>query len=171
MKKSLILLFIIGLFATGVNAQKFGHIYSQQILDSLPAYKTAQTKVQKFIDDETQILEEMQKVIEKEAMILEQAKDTMDAFIYEKKMRDLQMSYQRFQEKQQQSEQDLQIYQAREMEPIIKNLQKAIKIVGDREKFTYIFEASQTAAGIPVYTGGGTDATSLINKELHSYYK
>ena len=57
------------------------------------------------------------------------------------------------------------------MEPVIKNLQKAIKAIGDKEKYTYIFEASETAAGIPVYVGGGTDLTDLINKELHSYYK
>jgi len=172
MKKSLILLFVIGLFfAVNGNAQsKFGHVNSQTILDSLEAYSTAQGKIQKFVTDETKILEEMQSVIEKEAMILEQSKDTLDPFIYEKRMRDLQQQYQRFQEKQQQSERDLQIYQARELEPIIKNLQKAIKTVGDKEKFTYIFESAETVAGAPVYTGGGIDATSMVKKELNSYY-
>lgn len=173
MKKSLLLMLLFGLFFTaGINAQnKFGHVNSQTILDSLPAYKTAQEKVQKFVADETKALEEMQKIIEKEAMILEQSKDTIDAFIYEKRMRDLQEQYQRFQQKQMQSEQDLQIYQARELEPIIKNLQKAIKTVGDREKFTYLFEAAETVAGAPVYTGGGTDATEMVKKELFTYYK
>ena len=172
MKKSLILLVAIGFFfAINGNAQsKFGHVNSQTILDSLTAYTTAQSKIQKFVDDETKILEEMQKMIEREAAILEQSKDTIDAFIYEKRMRDLQQQYQRFQEKQQQSERDLQIYQARELEPIIKNLQKAIKTIGDKEKFTYIFEASETVAGAPVYTGGGVNATSLVKKELNSYY-
>lgn len=170
--KRVVLVAVFGLFfIANLSAQKFGHLYSQQILDSLPAYKTAEKKIQKFIDDETKVLEEMQKAIESEARMVEMGKDTMDQFIYERKMRDLQMQYQRFTEKQQQSEQDLQIYQAREMKPIIDNLQKAIKTVGDREKYTYIFEASENTAGVPVYTGGGTDVTPLVMKELNSYYK
>lgn len=170
--KRVVLLAVFGLFfLANLNAQKFGHIYSQALLDSLPAYKSAEKKIQKFIDDETKVLEEMQKAIESEARNVEMGKDTMDQFIYERKMRDLQMQYQRFQEKQQQSEQDLQIYQAREMKPIIDNLQKAIKTVGDREKFTYIFEASETSPGVPVYVGGGQDITPLVRTELNSYYK
>ncbi|MCB0478620.1 MAG: OmpH family outer membrane protein [Crocinitomicaceae bacterium] len=171
MKRVLLAAFFGLFFLVNANAQKFGHIFSQDLLDSLPAYKSAESKIQKFIDEATKELEQMQKTIENQARDLEMGKDTMDQFIYERKMRDLQMQYQRFQEKQQQSEQDLQIYQAREMKPIIDNLQKAIQTVGDREKFTYIFEASETSPGVPVYVDGGTDITDMVRKELNSYYK
>ncbi|MEZ4936684.1 MAG: OmpH family outer membrane protein [Crocinitomicaceae bacterium] len=170
--KRVVLALVFGLFfLANASAQKFGHIFSQALLDSLPAYKSAEAKIQKFIDDETLVLEQMQKTLEQDFRDLENSKETMEPFIYERKMRDLQTQYQRFQEKSQQSEQDLQIYQAREMKPIIDNLQKAIKAVGDREKFTYIFEASETSPGVPVYVGGGQDITDMVRKELNSYYK
>lgn len=172
MKRTFVLLLFVSLFfAVDGNAQgKFGHLYSQKILDSLPAYKEGQKKIEDFVKEKTGILETMQKEIETQYQKIESEKSTMDQFVYETKVRDLQQQAQRLQETQAQYENDIQIYQARVMEPIIRNLQKAIKAVGDKEKFTYIFEGSETAAGIPVYTGGGIDITPQVNKELHSYY-
>ncbi len=170
--KRVVLLAVFGLFfLVNANAQKFGHVYSKTILDSLPAYKTAEGEVQKLVDKGTKELEAMQKAIEMEARDLELAKDTLDDFMYQRGMRDLQMQYQRFQEKQQLLEQDVQTLQVRYIEPVLKNLQKAIKAVGDREKFTYIFEATETSPGVPVYVGGGTDITKMVDAEIRTYYK
>ena len=170
--KRVVLLAVFGLvFVIGANAQKFGHVYSKQILDSLSAYKDAEKKVQIIVDEGTKELEDMQKLLEAEYRDLEMARDTMDEFMYQRKARDLQMSYQRLQEKQQLLEQDVQTMQIRHIEPVLKNLQKAIKVVGDREKFTYIFEATETSPGIPVYVGGGSDITKMVEEEIKSYYK
>jgi outer membrane protein len=100
MKKILLIIFGIMLFAGASQAQKYAIIDTRYILDKLPDYKTAQKQLddvaaewQKDIDTKQAALDKMYKDYDAEQVMLSedlQKKRRDQLFIKEKELRDLQ---------------------------------------------------------------------------------
>ncbi len=78
------------------------------------------------------------------------------------RQQELQEMQQRIQQFQQMAEQDIQKKQQELLAPVHERMTKAIKTIGEREGYTYIFDSAAM-----VHIGADAkDVTSLVKKEL-----
>ena len=179
MKKfTLMTLFSILFLGFGfANAQTVAHVNSQEILEALPAYKEAESKIQKENERHKSEIERQQKEIQE---IYAKAQKQIDAVKdkSEAEQRKVMQSLAPVQQELQKKEQALQQYQQKAvqsvskmqselLEPIYKKVKNAIDVVGGKENIGYIFDLAVAApSGSLVYFGGGKDVTPLVKKEL-----
>ena len=148
MKKLILMLMLFAPIATF--AQKFGHINSQTVIESLPEYVKARAEVEGQAKAYDNDLQAMQKEIQTKA-------ETYEA--------ELQNLYQKFQQAQQDNSQALQKLQQEKMQPIISKLQNAIKSVGKAGGYVYIMDVS---SGIPYISDSlSKDVTAEVKAEMN----
>ncbi len=163
MKKLLMIALLVAPMT--VFAQKFGHINSQQLIQSLPEFiKTngeieAQAKI--FEND----LQTMQQEIQKQAAAYDQAAATMSATQKEAKEKELMELQQKLQQTYQDNQQALQKMQQEKLQPILTKVQNAITNVGKAGGYVYIMDLS---AGIPYISETlSKDITSEVKAEIN----
>ena len=163
-KKLLIIaiaIFGFGVFNSQAQTAKIGHVDYAKVLDSLPTKMQADETIQTFLTDGQNTVGELQAQLEKDYEDYMLKQEGMSPIIREMKEKDLQEQQQILQLKQQTLEEDLKIWNARLYTPLEENLNKAIKLVADRKKLTYVLEAS----GL-LYVNGGLDLTKEVKAEL-----
>ena len=115
------------------SAQKFGHINSQELFTQMP--EVAQVKLK---------MDTIQSQYESQVTSMTE---------------EIQKKYQDYQEI---AEQDIQRQQQELLAPVHEKMTKAIKAVGEREGYTYIFDSAAM-----VHIGADAiDATPSVKKEL-----
>lgn len=159
---------ILALVAFGFTAQgqppvKFAHIDYIEVVDSIPSMMAADADIKAFLEMGQKTIDDMTKAYqaEEDKYILE--KPTLSTIMIELREKQLGEQFQLIQYKQQSLEQDLQILNERLYGPIEKNLEKAIEIVAQRHKVTYMLEKSQMLYTDP---SGGLDLTKEVRIEL-----
>ena len=163
MKKLILMLMLFAPIATF--AQKFGHINSQTVIESLPEYVKARAEVEGQAKAYDNDLQAMQKEIQTKAEAYDKNQSTMNETKRKETEAELQNLYQKFQQAQQDDAQALQKLREEKLAPIQTKLQNAIKNVGDRGKYVYIMDVS---AGIPyISTTLSTDVTAEVKAELN----
>ena len=156
------LLAVVGL-GFAVNAQsKLGHVNSQEILVKMPEYKQAQTKAETFAKELEGSLQSMSGEYQKKLQELQANEATMTNTQRESAIQDIQQLEQRIQSFQVSAQERMQKQEAELLQPIVEKVRNAIKVVGEANGFTYIFDLS---TGATVYQNG-TDVTPLVKKEL-----
>lgn len=163
MKKTIIALAAMFAVALGANAQKFGHVDTQSIMQSLPELTKAngelQAKAQELDNQMKEMLDEFQKNYE----AYEKTKATLAPKDQQTREAELQEQYTKIQNAAQQNQQELQKLQQEKMQPIQQKIMTAIQNVGKAGQYTYIFEASA-----PLYTGAGSkDVTADVKAEIN----
>ncbi len=157
---------IIALFF-GMNAVvaqnniKMAHFDSKIINDSLPSIKSASKEYEAYQAELAGSYEELVKELEDLQTLYERQRDSLSTTIRElreEKIRDLANT---IQYKQQDYQVKLEREYNRLMEPITKNLEKAVQIVADRMKINYVFEKSSL-----IYVNGGLDITEEVKAEM-----
>ena len=168
MKKIIRLVAIItfAISSTSLMAQtKMGHIKTQELIQVMPEYVTAQTKMnteQEAVEKELASLGEQFQA--KFAEYNQNASTYTDVIraTKEQELQDLQQRVQRFQEV---ATQNLEKTRQTLMQPIIDKATDAINAVGKENGFTYIFDMS---TGVVLYTGTGSiDIMPLVKKKLN----
>lgn len=163
MKKLILMLMLFAPIATF--AQKFGHINSQTVIESLPEYVKARAEVEgqaKAFDND---LQAMQKEIQTKAEAYDKSASTMNDTKRKETEAELQGLYQKFQQAQQDNSQALQKLQQEKMQPIISKLQNAIKNVGKAGGYVYIMDIS---SGIPYISETlSKDVTAEVKAEMN----
>ena len=163
MKKLILMLMLFAPIATF--AQKFGHINSQTVIESLPEYVKARAEVEgqaKAFDND---LKAMQKEIQTKAEAYDKSASTMNDTKRKETEAELQGLYQKFQQAQQDNSQALQKLQQEKMQPIISKLQNAIKNVGKAGGYVYIMDVS---SGIPYISETlSKDVTAEVKAEMN----
>lgn len=155
----------VAFLSSSVSAQvKIGHIETQKLIQAMPEYTAAQTKMKTEQD-----------AVEKEMATLSEqfqakfAEYNQNAATYtdviratkEQELQDLQQRIQRFQEV---AGQNLEQTQKTLMEPIVAKATEAINAVGKENGFTYILDMT---AGVVLYTGTSSqDILPLVKKKL-----
>lgn len=166
MKKIIFILSI--LFTAGmVQAQKFGHINTQQMLLTLPEYQTAQTELEAFAKEKMAEFEQYKTLYaEKEKKYLaNEAKSKADPNSYPPEL--LRQDYQKLMESAQKLE-DLQYeiqdeIQEREnilINGIINKIKLACETLAKEKGYTYIFDASS------LLFAGGEDLNEAVKAQL-----
>ena len=149
---------------TTANAQKFGHVNSQEIIQAMPEFAKARTEIEELTKQYEADLKSMQDELQKKSEAYDKEQATLPANIKQRREQELQEMYQKIQQSYQDNQQALQKAQADKMQAITTKVLDAIKQVGDAGNFVYIMEMG---AGIPyISSTQSTDVTAQVKAKL-----
>jgi outer membrane protein len=160
--KKLVLATVIMFCIGSLNAQqKIAHVNSQKLLDTLPSRRAAEEQLKVFQANGFQELKEMEADFQKQVAIYEKARPTMSPVIIKIEEEKLMKKQQAYEERQQSLNAELQEVSQEMNKPILDRLQKAVELVSERKKLSYVIEESTT-----LYSKGGVDITPEVLVEL-----
>lgn len=160
MKKLIIAMMLI--LPMAVSAQKFGHINTQELFAQMPEMAQVKLKMDTIQGQYEAQLASMNEEIQKKAQDYQAQEATMPDAVKQIRQQELQEMQQRIQLFYQTAEQDIQKKQQDLLTPVHERMAKAIKAVGERENYTYIFDSAAM-----VHIGNDAiDATPAVKKEL-----
>ena len=160
MKKIIIVMLLIAPMA--LSAQKFGHINTQELFAQMPEMAQVKLKMDTIQGQYEAQLASMNEEIQKKAQDYQAQEATMPDAVKQIRQQELQEMQQRIQLFYQTAEQDIQKKQQDLLTPVHERMAKAIKAVGERENYTYIFDSAAM-----VHIGNDAiDATPAVKKEL-----
>lgn len=144
------------------NAQKFGHVNSQEIFASMPELKAVQAKMDSIQSSyENQFVtmrEEFNKLVED----YQKNEASMSESIKQFRQQELSDKQQRIELFAQTIQQDLQKKQQELIAPIQERMVKAIQKVGTDNGYTYIFDST-----VMLYISqDSNDVSALVKQEL-----
>jgi outer membrane protein len=160
MKNVLLGLFVVIGFSSFAQT-KIGHVDSQKLLDTLPSRKDAIRKIDSMKTagmDELRIMDaDFQKAYQ-DYITNQASKSPAERQIIEGR---LMQKQQMLEATQASLEEGLQLRSEELNEPILKNVQKAIAIVAERQKLDYVIDVTST-----MYSKGNLDITKEVIVEL-----
>ncbi|MES3019632.1 MAG: OmpH family outer membrane protein [Bacteroidota bacterium] len=162
-----------GLFMAGNVAtaqQKFGHINSADLLQSMPEMKTADANFQTFAKQKQTELELMdaertKKITlynDKTKSLSEANKETLGKEI-ETLVKEIQDMEKRITDTQEKSQELLTTKRTELYQPVFKKAEDAVKVVAKEKGFAYVFDVSQPGV---VYFDGGEDLLAAVKTKL-----
>ena len=160
MKKIIIALMLIAPMA--LSAQKFGHVNTQELFAQMPEVAQIRLKMDTIQSQYEAQLASMNEEFQKKVQDYQTQEATMAEAIKQIRQQELQEMQQRIQLFYQTAEQDIQKQQQDLLTPVHERMAKAIKAVGEREGYTYIFDSAAM-----VHIGSDAiDAMPSVKKEL-----
>jgi outer membrane protein len=149
---------------TTANAQKFGHVNSQEIIQVMPEFTKARTDIEALTKQYEADLKSMQDELQKKSEAYEKEQATLPENIKQRRETELQEMYQKIQQSYQDNRLALDKAQQEKMQAITNKVLDAIKQVGDAGGFVYIMDIS---GGIPyISTTLSTDVTAQVKAKL-----
>ena len=144
------------------SAQKFGHINTQELFAQMPEVAQVKLKMDTIQNQYETQLASMNEEIQKKVQDYQAQEATMADAIKQIRQQELQEMQQRIQLFYQTAEQDIQKKQQELLAPVHEKMARAIKAVGERENYTYIFDSAAM-----VHIGNdANDITPAVKKEL-----
>lgn len=160
MKKIIIAMMLV--LPMVASAQKFGHINTQELFAQMPEVNQVKLKMDTIQNQYEMQMTSMSEEIQKKYQDYQAQEATMPDAVKQIRQQELQEMQQRIQLFYQTAEQDIQKKQQELLAPVHEKMTKAIKAVGDREGYTYIFDSAAM-----VHIGADAiDATAAVKKEL-----
>ena len=143
---------------------KFGHVNSQEIIQAMPEFKTAQTELEKLASQYETDQKSMQDEFQKKAEAYDKEQATLPENIKQRREQELQEMYTRIQDAAVQNQRAFQQAQQDKMQAIQTKVIDAIKAIGQEGGYVYIMEMG---AGIPyISTTLSTDLTAQVKAKL-----
>lgn len=147
-----------------LQAQKFGHVTSELLLQAMPEYDSAQANMEELREHYSLEIERIQVEINKKIEEFNQKEATMSNLIKEAKASEIQELQMRLQNYSQTAQQDLQKQSMAMIQPVMDKARKAIDAVAKERGLIYVFDLSQ---GNPVYTSAESlDMLPLVKAKL-----
>ena len=159
------LAFFLFFAASGVQAQsKIGHVSMQELIQSLPEYKTAEGNLQSFAKQLQDTYTSMQDEYNQKLSAYMKDSANMTPPMKEAKMQDIADLAKRMQKMEQTSDQTLMDKQNELLKPMQQKVADAIKTVAKENGYSYIFDTSQGTT--LVYYPETENVTPLVKKKL-----
>jgi len=163
LKSILFSILLIGI--TGfVQAQKIGHIDSQELLSLMPETISAQQKLQTEAGQLEEALELMQVEYNKKLQDYYKKADSLPPLVRANREEELTDMMERVQNFQTNAETSLQEKQKQLFQPIMDKAQKAIDDVARENEFTYVFDLS--SGSILYVSDTSQDLMPLVKTKL-----
>lgn len=160
MKKILFGLMMV--MSCSVMAQvKVGFVNSQELLDTMPSRKSAETKYLAFEKESYEEVQLMQQEIQKMYEDYERDRPNLTQVMAQSRERKIMERQQMLESRGQSLQQELQAYSNELNAPILERVQEAVKIVSERKKLTYVVD--QTTV---LYFDPAMDITKEVATEL-----
>ena len=131
-----------------INAQKFAHINSQELLASMPESDSAQASIERMAKDFEDQLDEMQVELNKKYEDYLKKRDTYTDLIRQTKESEISDMNDRIQQFQAVAQQELEDKRNILLRPILEKANNAVKSVAEERGFIYVFDLS---LGNPIY--------------------
>jgi outer membrane protein len=160
MKKLLVALLVV-LSSSAMAQQKFGHVNSQKLLDTMPSRKGAIETLRQFEMNGSRELQEMEANLEKVYAEFQAKQPTMSPVIQKIEEEKIMRKQQALQEREQSLNREMQAVSQDLNAPILDRIQRSVKIVAERKKLSYVIDETTT-----LYFAGGTDITAEVMIEL-----
>ncbi|HSI70400.1 MAG TPA: OmpH family outer membrane protein [Gillisia sp.] len=155
--------FTIGATAFTQAQSKIAHVASQELVESMPAFKEAMAqleKLQKTYDTEIRdMMTEAQKTMQR----YESEAPTKTEEENQKRAAELQSTQQRIREHGQNAQQDLQKKELDLLKPVYEKARVAIQKVARAQGFDYVLDSTN---GSGVIMADGTDLMPEVKREL-----
>lgn len=161
MKKITLILVACFICATSAFAQKYGHINSTEIMQSMPGIDSVQIKLGEFHQNLQILYENMVNEFQTKKDKFDKEAGTMSSSVRKLREDELIGIQNRIQEFSLNAQDDVEQEQARLMEPFQTKILNAINDVAKENKYSYVFN-TQTL----LYYDGGDDVTPLVKKKL-----
>ena len=142
---------------------KFGHINSDEIIQSMPEFDSASSQLESFRQELLNALELMTVELNNKSDAYNKESKTLTDIVRQTKEQELVDLNRRIQDFQANAQEQLQTKQVQLYQPIYVKLDEAIKNVGKENGFTYIYNAS---ALLYVDETKSTDVMSLVKTKL-----
>lgn len=146
MKKLILMLMLCAPMA--LFAQKFGHLDSQALLQSLPEATEAQKKLEEKGKQLEKQLTDMQSELQRKAEEYDKTKSTMNATKQAETEKALQDMYAKIQQTVQDNQRTFNEEQQKVLGPVLDKVRNAIEAVAKAGNYVYIMEKG---AGQPLY--------------------
>lgn len=150
--------------------QKIGHVNSQDIIQSMPEFKTAQTELETLSKTKETELQGMAGEYQKKitaAQDLQRNRSEANKDSIDSQLQALTVQVQeiegRINEQQQVAQQELQKRQEELFNPILQKANTAIQSVAKEKGYAYVFDIA--SSGVP-YFAGGDDLTADVKTKL-----
>ncbi len=166
MRKLIFTLLAAVSLATSSQAQtiKLGHINSAEIIEAMPAMKVAKDSLQRF----SAAIEKQYGQMGAEYQNLLKEYDALPAnvesFVKEDKEKQLLAMQERIKTFEEGAQQKVAKKQEELVQPILKKIQDAIKLVAEDGKYSYIFDS--TPGGSLLYQSTSTDIAADVKRKL-----
>jgi outer membrane protein len=158
------LLLFIGVLGYGQQPMKFGHVNTQEIINSLPELNVIQTQIESEYKQKENQLTTMQEDLKNQQEAYMKVAQSMSSQARADKESELQAMGQKVQNYFMLAQQQLQAKEQELKMPLLQKVQTAIQEVGDENGFLYIFEV---AGGMPIYRSEqSTDVTPLVKAKM-----
>ena len=160
MKKIIIAMMLM--LPMAISAQKFGHVNTQELFAMMPEVNKVRLTMDTINNQYENQLASMNEEFQRKYQDYMAQEATMADAIKQIRQQELQEMQQRIQLFYQTAEQDIQKKQQELLAPVHEKMTKAIKAVGDREGYTYIFDSAAM-----VHIGAdATDVMPAVKREL-----
>lgn len=160
--KVIALAVIVFLLSASANAQKFGHINFQQLVQLMPETNTAQESLQTFGAQ----LEEQNTVMQKELQSKSQEyvaeMESMTTAVRQAKESEIQSLQQRIQAFQVSAQEELQKREGELLKPIVDKAKKALSDVAKENGLLYVFDVN----GLLYYSSESIDLLPMVKSKL-----
>ena len=146
-------------------AQKFGHLDSQALLQSLPEATAVQSKLEAKGKEYQKQLEDMQAELQRQAQAYDKTKSTMNATKQAETEKNLQDMYNKIQQTAQDNQKAFNEEQQKQLGPVLEKVRNAIAAVAKAGNYVYIMEK---ASGQPLYINEALskDVTAEVKAQL-----
>ena len=146
-------------------AQKFGHLDSQALLQSLPEAIAIQGKLEAKGKEYQKQIEDMQAELQRQAEAYDKSKSTMNATKQAETEKSLQDMYNKIQQTAQDNQKAFNEEQQKQLGPVLERVRNAIAAVAKAGNYVYIMEK---AAGQPLYINEALskDITAEVKAQL-----
>jgi outer membrane protein len=163
-----ILMSLILLVSQNAVAQtiKFGHINSDELIQALPEFDSANVKLEKFRKDLINALELMSVELNNKSDAYQKEQKNYTEIVRQTKEQELVDMNKRIQEFQNNAQQQLQEKQGELFQPIMAKVDKAIKDVGKENGFVYIFSIGQGSSLLYFDDSKSTNVMPLAKAKL-----
>lgn len=145
---------------------KFGHINSDELIQSMPDYDSTIVKLEKLRKELINYLEIMSVELNAKYDAYNKDSKNLSNIVKQTKEQELSDMNRRIQEFQSTAQTQLQEKQAELFQPVYAKVEKAIKDVGKENDYLYIFDSSPGGSLVFFDKAKSTDVTTLVKAKL-----
>jgi len=144
-------------------AQKFGHVNTQEIIQAMPEFTKANSELEALAKQYQADLELMQKEIQSKAEAFEKEEASLPDNIKQRRNQELQELYQKYQQNLQDNQQALAKAEQEKMSEVQAKMLKAVETVGQEGGYVFIMQQGSLPY---ISTTLSTDVTALVKAKL-----
>jgi outer membrane protein len=145
---------------------KFGHINSDELIQALPEFDSANAKLESFRKELVNALELMQVELNNKSEAYNKDSKNLTEIVRQTKEQELMDMNNRIQQFQQSAQQQMQEKQAELFQPVLAKIDKAIKDTGKENGFVYIFTVGQGSSLVYFDETKSTNIMPLVKAKL-----